>query len=50
MEFTYWVKFNGNPRPERFVFKNMDEMWHTLREFMMREPRRYGFIEWMIRD
>lgn len=50
MEFFYYIKFENNPRVERFRFKHMDELWFTLREFMLREPQRYGIIQWMIRD
>jgi hypothetical protein len=46
----YLIKFNGNPKIERFKFDTLDEMWFTLRELMMRDHHRYGIIEWMIRD
>lgn len=46
----YWIKFMNNPNPEKFNFKHFDEMWHWLRDAMLREPQRYGIIEWMIRD
>lgn len=46
----YRIKFEGNPNPERFRFKHLDDMWHQLREMMLNDPRRYGLIEWMIRE
>lgn len=49
MRFTYWIKFEGNPRPEKFTYSNIDALWHDIREMMLRDFPRYGIIEWMIR-
>jgi hypothetical protein len=48
-KLMYWIKFEGNPQPEKFSFAHLDEMWHYLREIMIRNPQRYGLIEWMQR-
>ena len=45
----YWIKFEGNPQPEKFVAFHFEELWHRLKECMLREPQRYGLIEWMQR-
>jgi len=50
MRFVYHIKFEGNPHVQIFKFNNMEEMFHTLREYSIREPQRYGIIQWMIRD
>lgn len=49
-QLVYWIKFEAEPVPKKFKFMHMDEMWYALREMMMRDPQRYGLIEWMIRD
>jgi len=48
VKLIYWVKFANSSRPDKFVFENMEQLFHDLREFMLRNPT--GILEWMVRD
>lgn len=48
MKLIYFVKFANNVNVDKFHFDNFEEMWHELREFMLRNNT--GPIEWMIKD
>ena len=48
MTHVYFVKFAHNRHPERFRFETVEQMWHDLREFMLRNNT--GDLEWMIRE
>ncbi len=47
MRLKYFVKFEVNRTIDVFSANNFEELWHMIREFMLRNNT--GMIEWMIR-